>query len=216
MRFLTPWLWQSSGPHRSVELDRLDSLVSKSGKRRGQAAGAGQDMRVEDLAALFAKHNCTTSSRRSTWSRSRARTHCTRFMDRPPLPPPWRRDGEGDGASVDLSLYTCTTRPHGDVAAGRQRDYAVDVDPVTPTAFDNGKPRRRDGPLYSDEASRSTVEDFAKNQRRFFEAFEDAMVKLGRVGVKIGCRGEIRRDCTVQCWNLELLQLQSSHTSRTS
>jgi peroxidase len=42
-------------------------------------------------------------------------------------------------------------------------------------------------------ASRPAVKDFAKNQTRFFEAFKAAMVKMGRVGVKNGRHGEIRK-----------------------
>ena len=82
---------------------------------------------------------------------------------------------------------------------------AVDMDPVTPTVFDNKYYANlaaglglfaSDQALHDGAASRPAVEGFAGNQTLFFEAFKEAMVKLGRVGVKSGGDGEIRRDCT--------------------
>ena len=79
------------------------------------------------------------------------------------------------------------------------------TDPVTPRTFDNvyyqnlvsGKGLfTSDQVLYTDPASRSTVVDFANSPGDFNGAFITSMRKLGRVGVKTGNNGEIRRDCT--------------------
>lgn len=47
--------------------------------------------------------------------------------------------------------------------------------------------------LFTDQRSRSTVNLFANNEGAFRQAFISAITKLGRVGVKTGNAGEIRR-----------------------
>lgn len=80
----------------------------------------------------------------------------------------------------------------------------VNLDPETPKAFDNvyyqnlvaGKGLlTSDELLYTNPESQPTVKDFASNPGHFNAAFIAAIRKLGRVGVKIGNLGEIRRDC---------------------
>jgi peroxidase len=79
------------------------------------------------------------------------------------------------------------------------------MDPVTPVTFDNLYYANlvnglglftSDQALYTDTATRPIVEKYADDQKAFFDAFVDAMVKLGRVGVKTGNQGEIRKVCT--------------------
>lgn len=81
---------------------------------------------------------------------------------------------------------------------------AISLDPTTPQIFDNVyfKNLQRgmgllssDQILYTDHRSRPTVDLFASNKTAFEEAFVAAITKLGRVGVKKGKHGEIRRDC---------------------
>ncbi|RLM84520.1 peroxidase 73-like [Panicum miliaceum] len=186
----------SSGPHWDVELGRLDGLVSKAGSVAGRLPGP--DMRVADLAALFARHNFTTLDMVAlSGAHTVGFAHCTRFTGRLYRDGARTVDPSYDPAYARQLMEACPP----DVGA----TIAVDMDPVTPTAFDNayyGNLARgmglftSDQALYSDGASRPAVRDFAENQTRFFEAFKDAMVKLGRVGVKTGRHGEIRRDCT--------------------
>jgi len=193
--------WQSSGPHWAVELGRLDGLVSKAGSVAGRLPGP--DMRVADLAALFSRHNLTTLDMVAlSGAHTVGFAHCTRFTGRL-----YRHGAVGAGAhAVDPSYDPAYARQ---LMAACPPDVgetiAVDMDPVAPTAFDNayyGYLARgmglftSDQALHTDGASRPAVRDFAGNQTRFFEAFKDAMVKLGRVGVKTGRHGEIRRDCT--------------------
>ena len=82
---------------------------------------------------------------------------------------------------------------------------AVAMDPVTPEAFDNQYFRNlqagkgllaSDQVLFTDRRSRPTVNLFAANSTAFQEAFVAAMAKLGRIGLKTGSDGEIRRVCT--------------------
>jgi len=79
------------------------------------------------------------------------------------------------------------------------------LDAVSPRKFDNGYYQTlqqmkgllaSDQVLFADRRSRATVNYFAANQTAFFNAFVAAMAKLGRVGVKTGSDGEIRRVCT--------------------
>jgi peroxidase len=60
-----------------VELGRLDGLVSKAGDVAGRLPGP--DMRVEDLAATFARHNL---SARDMAAHTVGFAHCARFTDR--------------------------------------------------------------------------------------------------------------------------------------
>lgn len=81
---------------------------------------------------------------------------------------------------------------------------AINMDPVTPRTFDNiyfknlqqGKGLfTSDQVLFTDRRSRPTVDAWAKSSPAFNAAFVKAMTKLGRVGVKVGRNGNIRRDC---------------------
>ncbi|KAF3541418.1 hypothetical protein F2Q69_00025490 [Brassica cretica] len=81
---------------------------------------------------------------------------------------------------------------------------AINIDPITPKKIDNiyfknlqqGKGLfTSDQVLYTDRRSRPTVDSWAKNSAAFNAAFVKAMTKLGRVGVKTGHNGNIRRDC---------------------
>jgi peroxidase len=187
---------QSSGPRWTVELGRLDGLVSKSGGVAGKLPGP--DMRVKDLAAIFAKNNLTVLDMVAlSGAHTVGFAHCTRFAGRL-----YGRVGGG----VDPSYDPAYARQ---LMAACPRDVAptiaVNMDPITPAAFDNAYYANlagglglftSDQELYTDAASRPAVTGFAKNQTLFFEAFKEAMVKLGRVGVKSGKHGEIRRDCT--------------------
>ncbi|GJN38487.1 hypothetical protein PR202_gb27533 [Eleusine coracana subsp. coracana] len=185
----------SSGPHWAVEMGRLDGLVSKAGDVAGRLPGP--DMRAKDLAAMFAAHNLTT---RDTVALSGAHTvgfaHCTRFAGR--LYGPAAAGPAYDAAYARQLREACPR----DVSP----DIAVNMDPITSTVFDNVYYANlaaglglfsSDQALHVDGASRPVVKEFARNQTRFFEAFKKAMVKLGRVGVKTGRNGEVRKDCTV-------------------
>uniref|UniRef100_A0A0A9DUJ4 Plant heme peroxidase family profile domain-containing protein n=1 Tax=Arundo donax TaxID=35708 RepID=A0A0A9DUJ4_ARUDO len=82
---------------------------------------------------------------------------------------------------------------------------AVNMDPVSPVTFDNLYYAHlvnglglftSDQVLYTDDATRPIVKQFAANQTAFFDAFVSSMIKLGRLGVKTGNDGEIRKVCT--------------------
>ena len=83
---------------------------------------------------------------------------------------------------------------------------AVDMDPITPHAFDNvyfknlqkGKGLfTSDQVLFTDSRSKAAVNAFASSNKIFRANFVAAMTKLGRVGVKNSHNGNIRTDCSV-------------------
>ncbi|KAL8059510.1 hypothetical protein ABFX02_03G092300 [Erythranthe guttata] len=78
------------------------------------------------------------------------------------------------------------------------------LDQVTSTVFDVQSLRNirsgfsvlpSDAILYSDRVTRSVVDTYAVNDSTFARDFAVAMVKMGRIGVKTGDSGEIRRVC---------------------
>ena len=82
---------------------------------------------------------------------------------------------------------------------------AINMDPTTPRTFDNAYFKNlqqgkglftSDQVLFTDQRSRATVNSFANSETAFRQAFVSAITKLGRVGVKTGNAGEIRRDCS--------------------
>nr|KJB17956.1 hypothetical protein B456_003G029000 [Gossypium raimondii] len=81
---------------------------------------------------------------------------------------------------------------------------AINMDPNTPRAFDNvyyknlqqGKGLfTSDQVLFTDKRSKPVVNAWAANSNTFNSAFITAITKLGRVGVKTGRNGNIRRNC---------------------
>ena len=78
------------------------------------------------------------------------------------------------------------------------------MDPNTPRQFDNVYYQNlqkgqglftSDQVLFNDARSKPTVNAWATNSQAFNQAFITAITKLGRVGVKTGNNGNIRRNC---------------------
>ncbi|KAG8048069.1 hypothetical protein GUJ93_ZPchr0008g14193 [Zizania palustris] len=187
----------SSGPKWAVELGRLDGLVSKASDVDGKLPGP--DMHVKQLAAVFQKNGLSTHD---LVALSGAHTvgfaHCTRFTNRLYN----HSSDEATDPSMDRNYATQLME-----ACPRNvgPTIAVNMDPVSPITFDNIYYANlvgglglftSDQVLYTDKASRAIVKEFAANQTAFFDAFVSSMVKLGRLGVKKGKDGEVRRDCT--------------------
>lgn len=81
---------------------------------------------------------------------------------------------------------------------------AIALDPITPFKFDNSFYKNiqqkkvllaSDQALYTTKKSKRVVNAFASNSTLFERVFVSAMTRLGRVQVKTGSKGEIRRDC---------------------
>ena len=126
-------------------------------------------------------------------------THCDKFVRR--LYP--FKGGAGAGGPP-MNLYFLRQMRQTCPLNYSPSAFAM-LDAVSPRKFDNGYYQTlqqmkgllaSDQVLFADRRSRATVNYFAANQTAFFDAFVAAMAKLGRVGVKTGSDGEIRRVCT--------------------
>ncbi|CAN6303435.1 unnamed protein product [Urochloa humidicola] len=183
----------AGGPSYAVELGRLDGLVSLSTNVDGKLPPPS--FNLDQLTAIFAANNL---SQADMIALSAAHTvgfgHCSTFADR--IQP----------ASVDPTMNaTYAADLQAACPAGVDPNVALQLDPVTPQAFDNqyfinlvnGRGLlNSDQVLYSDARSQPTVVNWAQNATDFDLAFADAMLRLGRVGVKTDpSLGNIRRDC---------------------
>ena len=180
-----------------MELGRRDGLISQASRVAGNLPDPSFDL--DQLISMFAKHGL---SQLDMIALSGAHTvgfsHCNRFAN--------RLYSFSSSSAVDPSLDQGYAQQ---LMAACPRDVdptiAVDMDPTTPRAFDNAYFQNlvagkglftSDQVLFTDTASQPTVTDFANSQGDFNGAFVTAMRKLGRVGVKTGDQGEIRRDCS--------------------
>lgn len=187
--------FQAGGPSYSVELGRRDGLISQASRVRG--ALPEPDFNLIQLTEIFARNNL---SQLDMIALSGAHTvgfsHCSRFAN--------RLYSFSASNPVDPSLNPDYMKQLM-AACPRNVDpnIAIDMDPETPRTFDNvyyknlvaGKGMfTSDQVLFTDSSTQPIVKDFANGD--FSGAFVTAMTKLGRIGVKTGTEGEIRKDCT--------------------
>ncbi|RRT54405.1 hypothetical protein B296_00027589 [Ensete ventricosum] len=179
------------------ELGRRDGLISQARRVAGRLPGP--DFNLNLLADLFRMNNLTTHDMVAlSGAHTVGFSHCSRLAK--------RLYTFGPSSPVDPSLNLAYARL---LMRACPRDVgptiAVNMDPFTPTVFDNVYYRNllkgeglftSDQVLFSNLLSRPVVKKFAADQSSFFMAFAASMVKLGRVGVKTGHQGEIRKDCT--------------------
>ncbi|KAM1810788.1 hypothetical protein ACFX12_027498 [Malus domestica] len=184
----------SGGPSYSVELGRLDGLSSTSTSVNGKLPKS--TFNLDQLNSLFASHGLSQADMVAlSGAHTLGFSHCNQFSNRIYSNP------------VDPTLNkTYATQLQQMCPKNVDPDIAIDMDPTTPRKFDNvyfqnlveGKGLfTSDQVLYTDSRSQPTVRTWAKNSAAFNQAFITAMTKLGRVGVKTGKNGNIRRDCSV-------------------
>ncbi|XP_015893830.3 peroxidase 55 [Ziziphus jujuba] len=183
----------TGGPAFNVELGRRDGLVSQASRVAGNLPEP--NFNLNQLTSMFAKHGLSlTDLIALSGAHTLGFSHCDRFSDRIYSSPV---DPTLDSDYVNQLKGMCPR----DV----DPSIAINMDPETPRTFDNvyyqnlvaGKGLfTSDQVLFTNSQSQRTVTDFANNPGDFNGAFITAMRKLGRVGVKTGSDGEIRRDCT--------------------
>lgn len=135
----------------------------------------------------------------STGAHTLGFSHCNRFAN--------RIYNFSPGTPIDPTLNTAYASQLQQMCPRNvDQDIAINMDPVTPRAFDNQYYKNllqgkglftSDQSLFTDARSKPTVNTWATNSDAFNKAFIAAMTKLGRVGVKTGSQGNIRRDCGV-------------------
>ncbi|XP_065876802.1 peroxidase 51-like [Euphorbia lathyris] len=188
----------SGGPSYGVELGRLDGLSSKAGNVNGKLPQP--NFNLNQLNSMFAAHGL---SQADMIALSAAHTlgfsHCGKFAN--------RIYNFSRQNSVDPTLdRTYAAQLKQMCPKNVDPRIAINMDPTSPTTFDNiyfqnlqqGKGLfTSDQVLFTDPRSRPTVNTWATNSPAFQKAFVQAITKLGRVGVKTGKSGNIRRDCGV-------------------
>ncbi|KAK7290514.1 hypothetical protein RIF29_04989 [Crotalaria pallida] len=185
------------GPSFNVELGRRDGLISQASRVEGNLPKA--NFNLQQLNAMFSKHNL---SQLDMIALSGAHTigfsHCNQFTN--------RLYSFSSSSPQDPTLDANYAQQLKDSCPQNfDPSVAIALDPQSSAGFDNlyyqdlvaGKGLlSSDQVLFEDQASKSTVVNFANNQGDFNGAFVTAIRKLGRVGVKTGNDGEIRTDCT--------------------
>ncbi|CAD6342647.1 unnamed protein product [Miscanthus lutarioriparius] len=172
---------QSGGPFFQVELGRLDGLNSTAGSVPGQLPEPNQTM--DQLLAVFKAHGLNMSDLVAL-SAARRGSGALQQVREPAVQLP---AGAADGPTLNPK-------------------YARFLEQSSPAQFDNQYYRNlQDGGgllgsdelLYTDNRTRAMVDSLANSTDAFYKAFADAIVRLSRVGVKSGRRGNIRKQCDV-------------------
>ncbi|XP_043710920.1 peroxidase 50-like [Telopea speciosissima] len=192
----------AGGPSFRVKLGRLDGLSSTSSSVDGNLPLSS--FNLEELTSLFSSHGLYIGDMIAL---SAAHTvgfsHCNQFANR-------IYNFSGNTLVDDNVDPTINTGYVSELKSMCPIDVdpriAINMDPITPRVFDNmyyknlqqGKGLfTSDQVLYTDTRSRRFVNFWASNSNAFEQAFVAAMTRLGRVGVKTGSNGNIRRDCSV-------------------
>lgn len=179
-----------------MELGRRDGLVSKASRVTGKLPEPGLDVR--GLVEIFASNGLSlTDMIALSGAHTIGFSHCNRFAN--------RLYNFSTFMPVDPTLDPAYAQQLMGVCSDPNPDTVAPLDPTTTNTFDNlyfqNLVARKglltsDQVLFNDISSQATVVRFANNAGEFNSAFSSAMRKLGRVGVKVGNQGEIRRDCS--------------------
>lgn len=186
----------SGGPTYKVELGRLDGLSSTSSSVNGKIPQPS--FNLNQLNSLFAANGLSqTDMIALSAAHTLGFSHCSKFSN--------RIYNFSATNPIDPTLNKTYAK---DLQSMCPKDIdprvAINMDPNTPQKFDNvyyknlqqGKGLfSSDQVLFTDSRSKALVNTWASNSAAFNKAFVTAMTKLGRVGVKTGSNGNIRRDC---------------------
>ncbi|KAF3440845.1 hypothetical protein FNV43_RR19131 [Rhamnella rubrinervis] len=187
----------SGGPSYAVELGRLDGLSSTSASVNGKLPQPS--FNLNQLNSLFAANGLTqTDMIALSAAHTVGFSHCSRFAN--------RIYNFSPGNKVDPTINKTYVGQLKSMCPKKvDPNIAIDMDPNTPRQFDNMYYKNlqqglglftSDQTLFTDTRSRPTVDAWATSSSAFQKAFVTAITKLGRVGVKTGGNGNIRRDCS--------------------
>ncbi|KAL5214554.1 hypothetical protein ABZP36_003706 [Zizania latifolia] len=187
----------TGGPSYSVELGRLDGKTFNRAIVKHVLPGPG--FNLDQLNSLFASNGLTqTDMIALSGAHTIGVTHCDKFVrriytfkQRLPYNPPMNLEFLRSMRLVCPINYSPTAFAMLDVSTPRTFDNAY----FSNLRYNKGL-LASDQVLFTDRRSRPTVNLFAANSTAFYDAFVAAMAKLGRIGVKTGGDGEVRRVCT--------------------
>ncbi|XP_047308171.1 peroxidase 16-like [Impatiens glandulifera] len=187
----------AGGPFYQVELGRRDGRISTIASV--QHSLPQPEFNLDKLNTMFSSHGLSqTDMIALSGAHTLGFSHCGKFSKRIYNFSPKNK--------IDPTLnlaYALQLRQMCPVKVDPR--IAINMDPTTPQIFDNAYYKNlqqgkglftSDQILFTDPRSRNTVNLFASNANAFNQAFISAITKLGRVGVKTGNAGEIRRDCS--------------------
>nr|AAO45182.1 peroxidase 1 [Artemisia annua] len=186
----------AGGPSYSVELGRLDGLSSTAASVGGNLPKPNQNL--DQLNALFAANGLTQADMIAlSGAHTLGFSHCNQFSN--------RIYNFSKQNPVDPTLNpSYATQLQQQCPKNVDPRIAINMDPNTPRTFDNVYYKNlqngqglftSDQVLFTDTRSKQTVISWANSPTAFNNAFITAMTKLGRVGVKTGTKGNIRKDC---------------------
>ncbi|XAR57726.1 Peroxidase [Bertholletia excelsa] len=188
----------AGGPSYAVELGRLDGLSSTAASVNGKLPQP--TFNLDQLNTLFSSHGLSqTDMIALSGAHTLGFSHCGRFAN--------RIYNFSRQNPVDPTLNpNYATQLQAMCPRNVDPTIAINMDPVTPQKFDNQYYKNlqqgmglftSDEVLFKDSRSKSTVNSWASSSSTFNNAFVTAITKMGRVGVKTGSNGNIRRDCAV-------------------
>ncbi|RZC79978.1 hypothetical protein C5167_042549 [Papaver somniferum] len=181
------------GPHWEVEKGRRDGLISNA--TEAQLLMPKSDENITTLIRGFKSIGLSTADLVTlSGAHTIGFTHCIEFASRI-----FHNDTTLNSTIREKVILSC---PFPKI----DRNVAEALDQTSEFVFDNKfykSLRQRKGLLLTDhvlafgenDVSRKLVYRYSEDQELFFQEFAKAMVKLGRVGVKTGNEGQIRRDC---------------------
>ncbi|KAI3722673.1 hypothetical protein L2E82_33715 [Cichorium intybus] len=187
----------AGGPSYPVELGRLDGLSSTAASVTGKLPKP--NLNLDKLNAMFSANGLTQNDMIAlSGAHTLGFSHCDQFSN--------RIYNFSNQNPVDPTLSpSYATQLQQECPKNVDPRIAVNMDPNTPRTFDNMYYKNlqqgqglftSDQVLFSDSRSKPSVNAFASSSKAFNDAFVVAMTKLGRVGVKTGRNGNIRRDCS--------------------
>ncbi|KAI3966489.1 hypothetical protein MKW92_051310 [Papaver armeniacum] len=173
---------KKSVPHWKVEKGRRDGLISNA--TEAQLLMPKSDENITTLIRGFESIGLTTADLVTlSGAHTIGFTHCIEFASRI-----FHNDTTLNSTIREKVILSC---PFPKI----DRNVAEALDQNSEFVFDNKffkSLRERKGLLLTDHVLAFGENDLSQ---LFFQEFAKAMVKLGRVGVKTGNEGEIRRDC---------------------
>lgn len=188
----------AGGPSYAVELGRLDGLSSTAASVNGKLPQPS--FNLDQLNSMFSSHGLSQADMVAlSGAHTLGFSHCNRFSNRIYSFQP--------GTPIDPTLNkTYAAQLQGMCPKNVAPDIAINMDPISPRTFDNQYYKNlqmgmglftSDQALFTDARSTSTVNAWALNSQAFNQAFIAAITRMGRIGVKTGSNGNIRRDCSV-------------------
>ncbi|XP_061344732.1 peroxidase 45-like [Gastrolobium bilobum] len=188
----------TGGPSYEVELGRLDGRISTKASVRHHLPHP--EFKLAQLNQMFASHGLTLEDLIAlSGAHTIGFSHCSQFSK--------RIYNFRSRNRIDPTLNPAYAKQLQQVCPKNvDPRFAIGMDLTTPRTFDNQYYKNlqegkgllsSDQSLFTHKRSRDLVNLFATNSTAFEKSFIIAMTKLGRIGIKTGKKGEIRRDCTM-------------------